>query len=74
LKGKIEGRIEVRERRGKDVSSYWMMLRKEENIGNWKWKLDRTVWRIGFGRGYGPVVRLARERMKMGLHVSKSPP
>jgi len=51
----------VTERRGKDVSSYWMILRKEENIGNWKRKLDRTVWRIGFRRGYGPVVRLAIE-------------
>jgi hypothetical protein len=38
LKGKIEGRIEVAGRRGKYVSSYWMFLRKEDNIGNWKRK------------------------------------
>jgi hypothetical protein len=23
--------------------------------------LDRTVWRTGFGRGCGPVVRVARQ-------------
>jgi hypothetical protein len=39
------------------VISYWMTLR---NRGYWKLKeeaLDRTVWRTGFGRGYGPVVK-----------------
>jgi len=25
--------------------------------------LDRTVWRTGFGRGYGPVVRQRYERL-----------
>jgi len=32
----------------------------------WKLKeeaLDRTVWRTGFGRGYGPVVRQQYECM-----------
>jgi hypothetical protein len=32
----------------------------KEKTGDWKLKeeaLDRTLWRIRFGRGYGPVVR-----------------
>jgi hypothetical protein len=32
----------------------------KERRGYWKLKeeaLDRTVWRIRFGRGYGPVVK-----------------
>ena len=32
-----------------------------KTTGNWKLKeeaLDRTVWRIRFGRGCGPVARL----------------
>jgi len=32
----------------KEMGEYWKL--KEE-------ALDRTVWRTGFGRGYGPVVR-----------------
>ena len=28
--------------------------------------LDRTLWRTGFGRGYGFVVRQATERMNEG--------
>jgi hypothetical protein len=34
IEGKIEGRIEVTERRGEDVSSYWMTLRKREDTGH----------------------------------------
>ena len=33
---------------------------RKEKTGYSKWKeeaLDRTVWRTGFGRGCGPVVR-----------------
>jgi hypothetical protein len=40
-----------------DVNSYWV---KKIRIINVKEEaLDRTVWRTGFGRGYGPVVRQA---------------
>ena len=41
---------------------YWMVVRKLR--GYWTLKeeaLDRTVWRTGFGRGCGPVVRLGNE-------------
>jgi hypothetical protein len=40
-----------------DVGSYWMT---KEWLGYSHLKeeaLDRTVWRAGFGRGFGPVVR-----------------
>jgi hypothetical protein len=32
--GRMEGRIEVRRRRGEDISSYWMTLRKREDTGS----------------------------------------
>jgi hypothetical protein len=36
----------------------------KEKRGQWEFKeeaLYRTVWRVRFGRGYGPVVRQTRE-------------
>jgi hypothetical protein len=53
-----------RDDEGEDVSSYWMTEKKR----NWKLKeeaLDRTMWRIRFGRGYGPVVRQTTEWMNV---------
>jgi hypothetical protein len=55
IEGKVEGRIEVTGRRywmAKDKTVHWK-LRKEA--------LDHTVWRTGFGRGCGLVVRQATE-------------
>jgi hypothetical protein len=62
IEGKLEGRIEMTGRRGrrrkqllddlKGKGIYWKL--KEE-------ALDRTLWRIRFGRGYGPVVRQTTE-------------
>jgi hypothetical protein len=34
VEGKIEGRIEVTENEKENTSSYWMTLRKREDIGN----------------------------------------
>jgi hypothetical protein len=34
IEGKLEGRIEMTGRRGEDVSSYWMTLRKRKYTGN----------------------------------------
>jgi hypothetical protein len=58
IEGKIKGGIEVTGRRGrrrrkllddlKDRRGYYHL--KEE-------ALDRTMWRVGFGRGFGPLVR-----------------
>ena len=42
-------------RRGKQL-----LIDLKEKTGYWKFKyiaLDRTLWRIIFGKGYGPVVR-----------------
>jgi len=60
IEGKIYGRKEVTGRRGrrskhllddvKEMGDYWKL--KEE-------ALDPTVWRNGFGRGYGSIVRKA---------------
>jgi hypothetical protein len=39
---------------------------EKEARGYWKLKveaLDRTLWRIRFGRGYGHVIRQATDRM-----------
>jgi hypothetical protein len=58
IEGKLEGKIEMNGRRGrrrkqpvdglKEKRRYWKL--KEE-------ALDRTLWRTGLVRGYGPVVR-----------------
>jgi hypothetical protein len=40
-----------------DVGSCWMTLRKGEDTLLKEEALDRTIWRAGFGRGFGPVVR-----------------
>jgi hypothetical protein len=54
----------------KDVRGSGVRRRKQlldgftETRGYWKWKeeaLDGTVWRTGFGRDCGPVVRLKTE-------------
>jgi hypothetical protein len=61
--GKMEERTEVtgrRERRRKQLLDFI-----KETRHHWKLKeeaLDRTLWRTGFGRGYGPVVRQTTER------------
>jgi hypothetical protein len=62
IEGKIKGGIEVTGRRGarhrkqlddpKERRGYCHL--KEE-------ALDRTMWRNGFGRGFGPVVRQTNE-------------
>jgi hypothetical protein len=62
IEGKLEGGIEITERRGrrrkqllddlKEKKRYWKL--KEES-------LDRILWRTRFGRGYGPVVRQTSE-------------
>ena len=58
IAGKIEGGIEVTERRGGRRKQLLNGLQK--NIKYWKLKeaaLDRIVWRNRFGRSYGPSVR-----------------
>jgi hypothetical protein len=62
IEGKLEGRIEMTETRGRRRKQLLDDLKEKRRY--WKWKeeaLDRTQWRTRFGRGYGPVVRLQNE-------------
>jgi hypothetical protein len=48
----------VTEDEEEDICSYLMAVRKMRAY--WKLKeeaLERTLWRTGIGRGYGPLVR-----------------
>ena len=56
--GKIQGRIEVTGRRGRRRSKLLDDLKERRGYSHLKEKaLDRTMWRVRFGRGSGPVVR-----------------
>jgi len=58
IEGKIKGRIEVTGRRGRRRSKLLDDLMERRGYCHLKKEaLDRTVWRAGFGRGFGPVVR-----------------
>jgi len=62
LKRVIEGKIEVTGRRAR--RSKQLLEDLKETRGYWKLKeeaLDRTMWRNGFGRGCGTVVRQTEE-------------
>jgi hypothetical protein len=64
IEGKLEGRIEMTGRRGRRRKQLLDDLKEKRRF--WKLKeeaLDRTLWRIRFGRGYGPVVRQTTESM-----------
>jgi hypothetical protein len=64
------GRIEVTGRRGR---RYKQLLDNRKATGEyWKLKvetLDRTLWRILFGRGYGPVVRQTTDEWRNTEHI-----
>jgi len=32
--------------------------------------LDRTMWRVGFGRGFEPVVREPTKRMNIRIYIT----
>jgi hypothetical protein len=62
IEGKLEGRIEMTGRRGRRRKQLLDGLKEKRRY--WKLKeeaLDRTLWRSGLGRGYGPVVRQTTE-------------
>jgi len=59
IEGKIKGEIEVTGRRGRRRRKLLDDLKGRRGYCHLKEEaLDRTVWRVGFGRGFGPVVRL----------------
>jgi hypothetical protein len=64
IEGKLDGRIEMTGRRGRRRRQ--LLDDHKEKSRYWKFKeeaLERTVWRIRFGRGYKPVVRQTTEYM-----------
>jgi hypothetical protein len=66
IEGKIKGRIEVTGRRGRRRWKLLDDLKERRGFSQLKDEaLDRTMWRAGFGRGFGPVVRQTAEWMNM---------
>jgi hypothetical protein len=67
---KLEWRIEMTGRRGRRRKQLLVDLKEKRRY--WKFKeeaLDRTRWRTRFGRGYGPVLRQAKEWMNDRLRL-----
>jgi hypothetical protein len=58
IEGKIKGGIEVTRRRGRSRRKPLDGLRERGGYSCLKEEaVDRTMWRAGFERGFGPVVR-----------------
>jgi hypothetical protein len=58
IEGKIKGGIEETGRRERRCRKLLDDLKERRGYSNLKEEaLDRTMWRAGFGRGFGPVVR-----------------
>jgi len=58
IEGKIKGGIEVTGRRGRKRRKLLDDLKERRGYYHLKEEaLDRTMWRAGFGRCFGPVVR-----------------
>jgi hypothetical protein len=58
IEGKLEGRIEMTGRRGRRRKQLLDDFKEKRRYCKLKEEaLDRTLWRIRFGKGYGPVVR-----------------
>jgi hypothetical protein len=58
IEGKIKGGMEVTGRRGRICTDLLDDLKEMRGHSHLKKEaLDRTLWRAGFGRGFGPVVR-----------------
>jgi hypothetical protein len=64
IEGKIKEGVEVTGRRGIRCRKLLDYLKERRGDSHLKEEdLDRTIWRAGFGRGFGPVVRQTAERM-----------
>jgi hypothetical protein len=58
IEGKVQGRIEVTGRRGRRRRNLLDDLKERRGYSHLKEEaLDRTMWRVCFRRGFGPVVR-----------------
>jgi hypothetical protein len=62
IEGKIKGEIEVAGRRGRRSRKLLDDLKERRGYSHLKEEaLDCTMWRVRFGRGFGPVVRQTAE-------------
>jgi hypothetical protein len=62
IEGKIQGEIEVTGRQGRRRTKLLDDLKERRGYSHLKEEaLDRTMWTVRFGRGFGPVVRLLNE-------------
>ena len=62
IEGKIKGEMEVTRRRGRRRRKLLDDLKDKKGYSHLKEEaLDRPMWRAGFGRGFGPVVRQTAE-------------
>ena len=69
--GKIQGGIEVTGRKGRR-RKLLDDLKERRGYSHLKEEaLDRTMWRAGFGRGFGPVVRQTAKWMMWGVCVAE---
>jgi hypothetical protein len=58
IEGKIQGGIEVTGRQGRRSTKVLDDFKERRGYSHLKEEaLDRTMWRAGFGSGFGPVVR-----------------
>ena len=58
IEGKIKGEMEVARRRGRRRKKLLDDIKDRRGYSHLKEEaLDRTMWRVRFGRGFGPVVR-----------------
>jgi hypothetical protein len=58
IEGKIKGGTEVTGRRGRRRRKLLDDLKERRGYSHLKEEaLDRTIWRAGFGRFFGPVIR-----------------
>jgi hypothetical protein len=63
VEGKIKGGIDVTGRQGRRRRKLLDDLKERRGYSHSKEEaLDRTLWRAGFGRGFGPVVRQTAKR------------
>jgi hypothetical protein len=58
IEGKIQGGIEVTGRRGRRRTKLLDNLKERGGYPHLKEEaLDRTMWRVRFGRDFGPLIR-----------------
>jgi hypothetical protein len=66
IEGKITGGIEVRGGRGRRRRKLLDGIKERRGYSHLKEEaLDRPMWRAGFGRGFGPVVRQTAKWTRM---------